>query len=100
MSMRIRRREVIFCVGVTAVLVGTAGAIVWFRARTSALLQEGQDALAARDYPRAKELLDRYLARRPQDLRARLLRARVARKLHEYSEAREHLRLCQEGGGE
>jgi tetratricopeptide (TPR) repeat protein len=63
-------------------------------------LRQGEAALAARDDRRARELLERYLSHRPNDARARLLAARAARRLREYYDAQEHLRLCREAGGD
>jgi tetratricopeptide (TPR) repeat protein len=79
---------------------GVAGWVYWSRAKTSELLRRGEEALAARDYTRAREHLERYLSDRPDDPRARLLAARAARCARDYDHAREHLRALRERGGE
>lgn len=76
-----------------------AGLLVW-RQWPRQFLRQGEAALAAREYDKARELLARYLSHRPGDTQARLLAARAARRLREYYEAYEHLRLCREGGGD
>jgi len=98
--LRRRRRAVILAV----LLVVAAAACVWYFVReqrkADRLLAEGESALAARDYARARELLDRYLIDRPGDARARLLAARAARRMRLYGEARDHLRRCRADGGD
>lgn len=96
----LRRRRLIGLAAVLAVAAGTVGYVVRERRKTDRLLAAGEQALAARDYPRARDLLDRYLADRPKDARARLLAARAARQARAYGEARDHLRRCRAAGGD
>ncbi len=63
-------------------------------------LRQGEEALRAREYDKAREHLSRYLSHRPGDAHARLLAARAARHLREYYEAYEHLGRCREAGGD
>jgi tetratricopeptide (TPR) repeat protein len=93
-----RPRTVLFLVLVCAA-AGAAGWVYWSRSKTTDLLRQGEQALGARDYPRAREHLDRYLALRPDDAHAHLLAARAARRMRDYPAAREHLRRCRERGG-
>ena len=76
-----------------------AGAWASWRTWTAQFLRQGEEALAARNFDKAKERLDRYLSHRPGDSRGRLLAARAARRLRRYDEAAEHLRRCREDGG-
>jgi tetratricopeptide (TPR) repeat protein len=88
---------------VAAALLAAALAVGGVAARrhwTADLLRRGEAALAAREYGQAKDHLERYLAIRPDDARARLLAARAARRLREYDRAREHLRRCRQDGGD
>lgn len=94
---RLLCRPLTLCLLVGAVL--TAGLLVW-RQWPRQFLRQGEAALAARQYDKARELLARYLSHRPGDTHARLLAARAARRLREYYEAYEHLRRCREGGGD
>lgn len=82
---------------VAAVSVGT---VVWQRWATRQLLHEGEEALTERDYAKARNCFNRYLDARPGDTRARLLAARVSRKLKDYNEAVKQLKRCQDDGGE
>lgn len=75
------------------------GLLAW-RQWPRQFLRQGEQALAARDDARARALLARYLAHRPGDARAHLLAARAARRLREYYDAYEQLRLCREAGGD
>jgi tetratricopeptide (TPR) repeat protein len=93
-------RRVLLLLALAAGAAGAAGWVYRERAKTAELLRVGEEALSARDYPRAKEHLARYLAERPDDTRARLLAARVARRAGNYPEAREHLSVCRERGGD
>ena len=68
--------------------------------RIAGWLALAEQALAAREYSSAREHLNSYLHARPKDARARLLAARVARRLHLYDEAADTLRKCQEAGGD
>jgi tetratricopeptide (TPR) repeat protein len=88
--------------GVVLVAAGAVAAGYSVRQRQNAnrLLVDGEQALAARDYGRARDTLDRYLARRPADARARLLAARAARHARAYADARDHLARCRADGGE
>jgi tetratricopeptide (TPR) repeat protein len=79
-----------------AVLVA---AFVAWRQWPKQFLRQGEAALAARDYGKAREHLARYLSHRPDDAHALLLAARSARQLNEYYEAFEHLRNCRAAGG-
>ncbi len=76
-----------------------AGYFAW-RQWPKQFLRQGEEALAARDYDKARAHFARYLSHRPGDANARLLAARAARNLHEYYEAAEHLRHCREQGGD
>jgi tetratricopeptide (TPR) repeat protein len=75
------------------------GLLAW-RQWPRQFLRQGEQALAARDDAKARALLARYLAHRPGDARAHLLAARAARRLREYYDAYEQLRLCREAGGD
>lgn len=68
--------------------------------KTDQLLAEAEQLLAAREYSRSRELLDRYLIDRPADTHARLLAARTAREVRAYQDAREHLKRCRADGGD
>jgi predicted Zn-dependent protease len=86
---------------VALVIVGILAGTCWFvcsRWNTSQLLRQAEEALAAREYSRAKEHLARYLAIRPDDAYAHLLAARTARRLRDYYDAQEHLRRCRDSG--
>lgn len=96
-----RRHRVVMAVALVAAVV--SGCLVYFhweRRKAERLLADGEQALAAREYERAREILDRYLADRPTDVRARLLAARAARETRAYRDAREHLRRCRVDGGD
>lgn len=95
-----RRGLVILGALVAAVAVVATGYAYTERRKADRLLADGEQALAARDYARARELLDRYLSGRPADARARLLAARAARQARAYRDAREHLRRCRADGDE
>ena len=97
---RRRRRAALAVAAVIAVAAGLATYVVREQRRTDRLLADGEQALAVREYDRARELFDRYLTERPTDTRARLLAARAARQARAYREAREHLRRCRADGGE
>ncbi len=94
---RLLCRPLTLCLLAGAMLI--AGLLVW-RQWPRQFLRQGEAALAAREYDKARELLARYLSHRPGDTQARLLAARAARRLREYYEAYEHLRRCREGGGD
>lgn len=86
------------------VVVAVVSAAGWFWARerreTNELLADGERALMARDYARAREQFEHYLERRPADPQARLLAARAARQARAYGEARKQLRRCRDDGGD
>ncbi len=82
------------------ILLAGAAWLGWTRWSTNQLLRQGQEALAARDYTRSREFLERYLELRPRDTQARLLVVRAARLLHHYPEALAHLFRCEEDGGD
>jgi Tfp pilus assembly protein PilF len=96
---RFFRRRVTIALVVVGLLVG-GGVAAWSHWSTGQLLRQGEEALAAREYARARDYLQRYLSARPGDAHARLLAARAARRLHEYYEAREHLARCRQDGGD
>ncbi|HYT88406.1 MAG TPA: tetratricopeptide repeat protein [Gemmataceae bacterium] len=98
--LRRRRRAVIAVAAVAATAAGLGAYAVREHRRTDRLLAEGEQALAVREYNRARELFDLYLTERPADARARLLAARAARQARAYRDAREHLRRCRADGGE
>ncbi|HEY8503075.1 MAG TPA: hypothetical protein VIL46_00735, partial [Gemmataceae bacterium] len=56
-----RRRRLVILLALLAA-VGAAGYFLRERREARRLLAEGEQALAAREYARAHELLDRYLA--------------------------------------
>jgi tetratricopeptide (TPR) repeat protein len=77
-----------------------AGGYASWRWRAKAqLLCRGEEALAGREYAKAHDYLARYLSLQPGDSRARLLAARVARRMKHYDEAEEQLRRCRKDGG-
>src|SRR5207245_69654 len=94
----VSRRPWTFALLLTGILA--AGGFAAWQQWTERLLRQGEEALAGREYARAQDQLARYLSARPGDARARLLAARVARRLHKYDEATEHLRRCARDGGE
>jgi tetratricopeptide (TPR) repeat protein len=93
-----RRRPALLVAAVFAVTVGYAAHALHERRKAERLLAGGEQALAAREYGRARESLEAYLAERPSDTPARLLAARAARGARAYREAREHLRRCRADG--
>jgi tetratricopeptide (TPR) repeat protein len=99
-AAELRRPRTVVLLAAAVALAGAGGYVAWSRAKTAELLRRGEEALAARDYPKAREYLDRYLTERPGDTHARLLAARTARRMRNYTEARQHLRRCREDGGE
>jgi len=82
------------------VTLAGAGLAFWGIWTTTQLLRRGEEALAARNYPAARDYLARYLGFQPGDARARLLAARTFRRLGEYYQAREHLQRCRKDGGD
>lgn len=86
-------------IGVLVVMTLAASGWASWRWWTGKMLREGEDALAARAYAKAKERLTSYLHHRPGDARGRLLAARTARRLREYDEALELLRRCRDDSG-
>ena len=101
MKPRARLRRLVVLAAILALFaVGSIGYVLRERAKSDRLLADGEQALAAREYARARDRLDHYLAERPADTRARLLAARAARQTRAYSDAREHLRQCRADGGE
>jgi tetratricopeptide (TPR) repeat protein len=97
---RRRRNRVILVAILGVIVVVVAGYFIRERRQVDRLLAEGEQALAAREYARAREILERYLAERPADSHARLLAARAARQARVYDAAREHLRRCRADGGD
>lgn len=89
-------RWTIAIVVVTALAGGAWASWRWW---TGQYLRQGEEALAARAFGKAKERLAIYLSHRPGDTRGRLLAARAARRLRAYDEAAEQLRRCREDGG-
>ena len=85
--------------GVLAAAALAAGLLAW-RQHPRRYLRQAEEALAARDYDRARDQLDRYLRHRPGDARALLLAARAARNCRSYFEAYELLRRCRDAGGD
>lgn len=92
----IGHRFTIAVVVVTALAAGAWGSWRWW---TGQFLRQGEEALAARAFGKAKEQLALYLTYRPGDTRGRLLAARAARRLRDYDEAAAHLRRCRDDGG-
>jgi tetratricopeptide (TPR) repeat protein len=82
------------------VVAASIGIVVSERWTTQQLLQEGEAALAERDYAKARDKFRHYLDARPQDARARLLAARTSRRLKDFDEAIEQLKRCQDVGGD
>jgi tetratricopeptide (TPR) repeat protein len=68
--------------------------------RLDGLRLQGEEAFRAREYGTAREYLTSYLDARPQDVRARLLLARSARKLRQYDAAADELQKCRDQGGD
>ena len=95
-----QRRRILILTALVAIAASSVGYFLRERWKTDRLLAEGEQAITAREYARARDLLDRYLAERPADTRARLLAARAAREERAYRDAREHLRRCRADGGE
>lgn len=98
--LRRRRRWVILGLVLVTVAAGTVGYSVRERRKTDRLRTEGEQALAAREYARAREFLERYLVERPTDTRVRLLAARAARHARAYRDARQHLHQARANGGD
>jgi len=84
----------------TLLAITAGGGLALHRWSVSRHFSRAISELQRRDYPRALESLNRYLAHRPADARAHLLAARVNRKLQEYFQAGEHLRKCRELSGD
>jgi tetratricopeptide (TPR) repeat protein len=80
-------------------VLAVAGLIAWRQQWTAGLLRQGEEALAAREYAKARQHLTRYLEHRPRDVHARLLAARAARRSGEYDEASSQLHRCLAEGG-
>jgi tetratricopeptide (TPR) repeat protein len=97
--LRRRRRAVAAVALVAAAAAGALGYSVRERNKADRLRADAEQALAAREYGRARELLDGYLVGHPADTRARLLAARAARESRAYRAAREHLVRCRADGG-
>ena len=97
--LQLLRPRVVFVL--LGVVVSTAAILFgWSYRTTNELLRLGEEKLAAREYAKARDYLERYLSARPGDARARLLAARAARRSKAYYEAREHLERCRKGGGD
>jgi tetratricopeptide (TPR) repeat protein len=62
--------------------------------------RQAEQALAEDKLDTARGLLAKYLKRWPRDLDAHFLAGRTARRLREFKEAEEHLRICKELGGD
>jgi predicted Zn-dependent protease len=86
-------------ISIVVVMTLVVGGWASWRWWTGQILRQGEEALAARAYSKAKERLTLYLSYRPDDTRGRLLAARTARRLREYDEALELLRHCREDSG-
>src|SRR5262245_19783081 len=97
---RRKRRVIIAATLIAAATAGLTAYFQWERRKADRVLAEGEQALAAREYGRAHDVLNRYLADRPRDTRARLLAARAARETRMYRDAREQLRRCRADGGD
>lgn len=100
MSWLRRKRPLVMLAALLAMFAGLAIYYVRQNRKIDRLLLDGEQALAAREYASARDSLDRYLAQRPSDSRARLLAARAARQTRAFREAREHLRQCRVDGGD
>lgn len=90
-------------VGAGAVAVAATGFYLWWHSeqtRLNGILAQGQESLAAREYDAARQHLKAYLHERPHDASARLLAARVARRLHDYDAAAEDLQKCRADNGD
>jgi tetratricopeptide (TPR) repeat protein len=99
MVLRLFRRRVMIAFLSIAVLAG-AGLAGWSYWSTGELLRRGEEELAAREYAKARDYLERYLSARPGNAHARLLAARAARRSKAYYDAREHLQRCRKDGGD
>src|SRR5688500_14781038 len=88
-----------FTIAIVIVAALAAGAWASWRWWTGQFLRQGEEALAAHAFGKAKQQLTLYLSYRPGDTRARLLSARAARRLRDFDEAAEQLRRCREDGG-
>lgn len=95
---RIRSRTATVIAALLLVTAVVTGGVFWQRWSTEQLLHEGEEALAARDYAKARDRFNRYLDRRPRDTRVHILAARAARKLKAYDEASAHLARCRDEG--
>src|SRR5262245_24842753 len=88
-----RDRRILVPLGV---LVAAGVAVVLFNlasGRPQELIHAEQ-AIAKREFQAAGEHLDKYLARHPDDIDARVLAAQVARRREDYDAAATHLRKC------
>jgi tetratricopeptide (TPR) repeat protein len=94
-----RRRRVVVLGALACALAGAGGGALWERRKVDRLAADGETALAAREYGRAREFFERYLTERPTDARVRLLAARAARQDRAYRVARDHLVRYRADGG-
>src|SRR5262245_19580898 len=78
----------------------TAGGVALWKHRTEQPLRDGEQALESRDYAKAREHFECYLSTHPHAAAARLLAARAARQLRDFTGALEHLRRCRDDGGD
>ena len=92
-----QRFTIVVLVVLAALAIGGWASWRWW---TGQFLRQGEEALAARTFSKAKEHLAQYLSYRPDDTRGRLLAARTARRLREYDDALDHLRRCRKDGGD
>ena len=84
------------------VVIGVVVGYWWMdeRRRVKGLLVQGEALLAKREYGRALERLDKYLAERPGDGRARLLAVRAARQARDFRQAQDYLGQCAANHGD
>ena len=101
---RKRRRAVLLVAAFVVVGAGVGIAIGYTlreQRKTDQLRTDGEQALTARDYSRARDLLMQYLKQRPTDAhRAAARGPRRPARCAAYGDAREQLKRCRAEGGD
>lgn len=87
-------------ISIVVVAALAAGGVSLWRHWGERHLRAGEESLEARDYAKAREHFESYLAIHPHSAAARLLAARAARRQKDFDGALEHLRRCREDGGD